>query len=104
MATSTTKTIGLFVLILIILLFVWRGTPLLLAPFGFITGISHFQPPDLSEVCIGPRFFYKYAPSSLFAFMLLILWIFVIVWVYRDAERRGMNGILWALRYVQSGD
>jgi hypothetical protein len=21
----------------------------------------------------------------------------VIVWVYRDAERRGMNGILWAL-------
>jgi len=96
-ATATIKTIGLFVLILIILLFVWRLTPLLLAPFGFITGISHFQLPDLSEICIGPRFFYKYTPSSLFAFTLLILWIFVIIWVYRDAERRGMNGILWAL-------
>ena len=97
MATSTTKTIGLFLLILIILLFVWRGTPFLLAPFGFITGFSHFRLPDLSEICIGPRFFYKYAPSSFFAFALLILWIFVIVWVYRDAERRGMNGVLWAL-------
>jgi predicted amidophosphoribosyltransferase len=30
--------------------------------------------------------------------MLLIgLWIWLIVWVYRDAESRGMNGVLWAL-------
>jgi endogenous inhibitor of DNA gyrase (YacG/DUF329 family) len=28
---------------------------------------------------------------------MLALWIAVIVWVYRDAERRNMNGILWAL-------
>ncbi len=27
----------------------------------------------------------------------LVLWIFVLVWVYRDAEERGMNGILWVL-------
>ena len=29
--------------------------------------------------------------------MLLIIWIFVIVWVYRDAASRGMHGILWGL-------
>lgn len=29
--------------------------------------------------------------------MLFIIWIAVIVWVYRDAERRNMNGVLWAL-------
>jgi hypothetical protein len=27
----------------------------------------------------------------------LILWIFVLIWVYRDAEERGMSGILWVL-------
>ncbi|MBU4331130.1 MAG: zinc ribbon domain-containing protein, partial [Acidobacteria bacterium] len=32
-----------------------------------------------------------------FSFLLLILWIVVIAWVYRDAEKRGMNGVLWAL-------
>ncbi len=32
-----------------------------------------------------------------FPIALLALWIYVIVWVYRDAERRGMNGLLWAL-------
>jgi hypothetical protein len=29
--------------------------------------------------------------------VLIILWLFVIVWVYRDAERRKMSGVLWAL-------
>ena len=36
-------------------------------------------------------------PTMLFSLVWLILWICVIVWVYRDAERRGMNGILWGL-------
>ncbi len=38
----------------------------------------------------------RFAP--LFPLLLLtILWLIVVVWVYRDAERRGMNGVLWAL-------
>lgn len=28
---------------------------------------------------------------------MLAIWIAVIVWVYRDAESRGMSGVLWAL-------
>jgi len=35
--------------------------------------------------------------SMLLSLVFLALWILVIVWVYRDAERRGMNGLLWAL-------
>jgi len=31
------------------------------------------------------------------SFLFLIIWICVIIWVYRDAVRRGMNGVLWAL-------
>lgn len=29
--------------------------------------------------------------------VILIVWIFVIVWVYKDAEKRGKSGILWAI-------
>jgi hypothetical protein len=29
--------------------------------------------------------------------IILIVWIFVIVWVYKDAEKRGKSGILWAI-------
>ncbi|MBN2199440.1 MAG: zinc ribbon domain-containing protein [Candidatus Aminicenantes bacterium] len=29
--------------------------------------------------------------------MLSILWLLLAVWVYKDAEGRGMNGLLWAL-------
>jgi RNA polymerase subunit RPABC4/transcription elongation factor Spt4 len=29
--------------------------------------------------------------------LLLALWIAVIIWVYQDARRRGMSGLLWAL-------
>ena len=33
----------------------------------------------------------------LFSLFVLILWLSVVFWTYRDAERRGMNGLLWAL-------
>lgn len=26
-----------------------------------------------------------------------LVWIFVLIWVYRDAESRGMNGVLWII-------
>lgn len=29
--------------------------------------------------------------------VILIVWIFVVVWVYKDAEKRGKSGILWAI-------
>ena len=97
MATSTGKTIALVLLLAIIFIFVWRITPVLLAPFGVMTGVARsIHIPDLDDLYIGPHIF-RYSSFSFLSFVLLIIWIFVIVWVYRDAERRGMNGVLWAL-------
>jgi RNA polymerase subunit RPABC4/transcription elongation factor Spt4 len=36
-------------------------------------------------------------PMLILPIALLVLWILVLIWVYRDAERRGMSGILWLL-------
>jgi len=69
----------------------------LLAPFGVITGVARsINIPDMDDLYIGPHIF-RYSSFSFLSFVLLIIWIFVIVWVFRDAERRGMNGVLWAL-------
>ena len=69
-------------------------------------------------ICIFSIFFIFNVVPALFAFFLLrpglqigfenwliilpllfvlIGWIFIVVWVYRDAERRALNGILWGL-------
>jgi cbb3-type cytochrome oxidase subunit 3 len=100
MATSTGKTIGLILLVIVILVFALRTTPLILAPLGVFSGVIHsfkgLHIPDIDKVCFGPRMLHL-TSYSIFSLVLLIIWIVVIVWVYRDAERRGMNGVLWAL-------
>lgn len=98
MATSTGKTIGLICLVLIILLFFWRTTPLLLAPLGIFPGAIHMIRSSGEDfISIWPFDIFKNTFNSILPLALLVLGIFVIVWVYRDAERRGMNGVLWAL-------
>jgi ABC-type transport system involved in multi-copper enzyme maturation permease subunit len=90
MATTAGKTIGLILIIIFILWLALRLTPLILAPFGFFTGAFNnawergFPSFHLGSV-------------SFFSLILFFIWLAVIVWVYRDAERRGMNGVLWAL-------
>ncbi len=97
MATSTGKTIGLVLLIALIVLISLRLTPLLLAPAGVFTGAFHIlriPSHNMIEFTTGiPRLI----PATLLSFMLFAIWIVIIIWVYRDAERRGMNGVLWAL-------
>jgi endogenous inhibitor of DNA gyrase (YacG/DUF329 family) len=96
MATSTEKTIGLILIVIIILALMWRITPLIIAPFGLLSGALHsLRLPDIDTIHFGPSL--VRLSNSMFSIALLIIWIFVIVWVYRDAERRGMNGVLWAL-------
>ena len=93
MATSAGKTIGLVFLIIFILLILFRGSPFLLMPLHMLapilTGISQFGN-------VFPLAHMGVPELSIFTVVLLI-WIAVIIWVYRDAERRGMNGFLWAL-------
>ncbi len=101
MATSTGKTIGLILLVAFVLLLVFRMTPLVLAPLGIFPGIWHIvrmpKVPHVRGVELDPYGFINFTVFSVLTLTLLIIWILVIVWVYRDAERRGMNGVLWAL-------
>jgi len=96
MATSAGKTIALILLVVIILLLAWRLTPLCIAPLGIFTGTIKTLRTGLDSIHFWPYDF-RLISLPFFSIGLLILWIVVIIWVYRDAERRGMNGLLWAL-------
>lgn len=62
-------------------------------PFGFFPGVAHvFRDAGHS---IGGAF--TFIPLMVLPLALLALWLFVCVWVYNDAQKRGMNGVLWAL-------
>jgi len=97
MAASTGKTLALILLVLFILFIGFRLTPLIVAPFGLFSGTCHLLGThDLHHIGFWPRLF-PLTFRAIPALALMILWIAVIIWVYRDAERRGMNGLLWGL-------
>jgi RNA polymerase subunit RPABC4/transcription elongation factor Spt4 len=92
------KTIALVVIIVVLALFAFRSVFFLL-PFGVLPGIAR------SAGEAGPSisgFFHGFGVIGRLALFLLpaafiILWGAVLIWVYRDAEKRGMSGILWLL-------
>jgi RNA polymerase subunit RPABC4/transcription elongation factor Spt4 len=96
--TNNGRTIALVVIIVILALFAFRSVFFLL-PFGVLPGISR------SVGHMGPSisgWFHGFGAIGRFALFLLpaafiVLWGAVLIWVYRDAEKRGMSGILWLL-------
>jgi hypothetical protein len=92
------KTIALVVIIVVLALFALRSAFILL-PFGVFPGLHR------SAGEIGPSisgFFHGFGWIGRSALFLLpaafiILWGVLLIWVYRDAEKRGMSGILWLL-------
>jgi hypothetical protein len=96
--TKNGTTIALVVVVVILALFAFRSLFFFL-PFGVFPGLSR------SFSGIGPSFsgwFHGFGVIGRMAFLLiplslLVLWGAVLVWVYRDAEKRGMSGILWLL-------
>jgi RNA polymerase subunit RPABC4/transcription elongation factor Spt4 len=87
MASSGEKTILLFVLIVIVLF--------ILVTFGSALFYFFRFPMEINSGFILPH---RILPVPLlFPLLLFILGIVIIFWVYRDAEQRGMNGVLWAL-------
>ena len=90
MKASTGKTFGLVFVILIILVAGARLTPLVIAPLGIFSGLRQALRSTVHG--LGPISF-----EPFFGGALVIFWILVLFWVYRDAERRGMSGVLWAL-------
>jgi hypothetical protein len=92
------KSIAIVIIIVVLALFAFRSVFFIL-PFGVLPGISH------SAGEMGPSisgWFHGFGPIGRLALFLLpaafiVLYGAVLIWVYRDAEKRGMSGILWLL-------
>ena len=83
---SSTEKIIFVVILLIICYFAFFG----IMPMFFLRGHMPIEGHFLGL----PRIL----PMAVLPLLLLsVVWLFVVVWVYRDAERRGMSGVLWAL-------
>jgi hypothetical protein len=92
------KSIALVVIIVILALFAFRSIFFVL-PFGIFPGIAR------TVGGAGHSFrgwFDGFGPLGALPLIILpvalvVLWGAVLIWVYRDAEKRGMSGILWLL-------
>jgi len=92
------RTIALVIIIVVLALFAFRSV-FFLMPFGVFPGIAR------SVGDVGHSFrgwFDGFGPLASIPLLvlpiaLLLLWGAVLIWVYRDAEKRGMSGILWLL-------
>jgi len=98
MTASTGRTLAFAILIFAFLVLAVRLTPLILAPLGIFPGIARVFRDTVPDGHFFPHWFAGWGiPAAVLSLTFLILWIAVLVWVYRDAERRKMNGALWAL-------
>lgn len=99
MAATTGKTIGLVVLIILLIAFFMLANPFSRVMFfNFMGGMPgmrwHLQGPGTNHAMrLGPIETLLFSSSAI----LFLFWIAVVVWVYFDAERKNMSGILWAL-------
>lgn len=96
MAALRGKMTSLVILVLLLLFMAFLLTPLVLAPLGVFTGLAR----GMKTVTLHGwdfRPWFPFFPLWSFSLFFFIIWIAVVIWVYRDAERRGMNGLLWGL-------
>lgn len=97
-ASNNGKTITLVIVIVILALFVFLSG-FFLIPFGVLPGVSRMAG-EMGHSVGG--WFHGFDGIGRFAMFVLpaafiVLWGAVLIWVYRDAEKRGMSGILWLL-------
>jgi RNA polymerase subunit RPABC4/transcription elongation factor Spt4 len=96
MAALSGKMTALVIFILVVLFLAFVLTPLALAPLGVFLGLSRgFHNISVNGFAFKPWF--PFVPLWSLSFVFFLVWIVVIVWVYKDAEERKMNGVLWAL-------
>ncbi len=95
MNSSSAKTLGVVLVVLAVLLAVGLLRLLILIPLGIVDGVGHGLRSSFFDR--GGSWFWPWAGfAGFFGLIFLFFWVMVIVWVYRDAERRGMEGVLWA--------
>ena len=96
MNASTGKTLGIILLVLLGLMLLWPLKLLFLAPAGVFNGLFHGTSPfHFDRIHIGAWPWIGFA--GVFGLAMLALGIAILVWVYNDAEKRGLNGLLWAI-------
>ena len=94
MNASSGKTLGIILVVLLVLMVAWPLKYLLFAPVGLFDGIFNGG----HNIRIFHSDWWPWVGfAGFFGLAMLALWIAIIVWVYKDAEKRGMNGALWAL-------
>jgi hypothetical protein len=84
MTSSTEKTVLTAVVVVIVVFIFLNLLPFVLGGIGGHGPFHHIGLPTAISLSILPL-------------ILLAVMIVVMIWVYRDAESRGMNGALWAL-------
>jgi len=96
MNSSSAKTLGIILVVFAVLAFVGILRFFLWIPMGVADGIGHGWHSTFSNHSW--TWFWPWAGfAGFFALVHLFFWILVIVWVYRDAQKRGKEAILWAL-------
>jgi hypothetical protein len=99
MNASTGKTLGIILLILLGLLLLWPIRLLFLAPAGVFHGVfDGWDGSHIGRIHLGPWPWIGFA--GVFGLAMLALAIAILVWVYNDAEKRGLSGALWVVLVV----
>lgn len=90
--SQSNKTSGILLFVLIIILFVF-----LVLPF-FRIALHSLGMPMREGFFFGPLSAFR-GPAVIFIPLVIItfIWLLISIWVYNDAERNGMSGILWGL-------
>jgi len=92
MKSSSANTLGVVLAVLAVLMAVGFLRLVIGVPAGIIGGSAH------SWGHHGGIWFWPFAGfAGFFGLFFLVIWVMVALWVHRDAESRGMEGILWAL-------
>jgi len=96
MAKPKGKISALVMLVLVLLFLAFVLTPLILVPLGIFTGAARGTRGFFFDGWHNIPWF-PFVPVWSFSLLFVFIWLAVILWVYKDAERRRMSGLLWAL-------
>lgn len=98
MKSSSAKTLGVVLVVFAVLALVGILRFLIWIPLGVADGVGHGLRSNFLD-----RDWFRYwawpwaGLAGFFGLLVLVFWIWIIVWVYKDARKRGLEGVLWGL-------
>ncbi len=96
MNASAGKTLGIIAIVLLVLILAGSVRHFFFAPIGFARG--WFNGFHVRHIDSGDYWAWPWIGFAVFVGLaMLAIWIAILIWVYRDAEKRGMNGAIWVL-------